>query len=60
MEPVFSITSQPVEAAIVRRWKDDLILQVCEIENRNIGHVRPIGGQIEVLLQCEVCGRNDP
>ena len=49
------------ETGTVRRREDDLILQVREIEDRQVRHVRPIGcGQIRTLLQPEIHGGNEP
>jgi hypothetical protein len=52
---------QPIEATRVRWGQIHLVLQVGEIEGRRIRQRNPIGcGQIQILLQRKICGRNDP
>ena len=60
LQPDVSIL-KPEETGLARRRKDDLILQVREIEHGQVRHVRPVGrSQVGILLQPEVHGGNDP
>ena len=52
---------EPVESVAAGRRKDDLILQIREIEHGRVGHNRPIRrGQVRILLQHEIHRGNDP